>query len=313
MNDDKYTIESGHLDVGNGHKIYYQRWGNPKAKPTLAFHGGPGSQSSDKHKLVFDPEQHQIIFYDQRGCGQSAAKDFMVYNTIDDLVDDAEKLRKKFRFDKVQLYGFSWGSTMALYYAIKYPKNVSKILFGGVFTGSRAEYDDIHQGVIISKFFPEAWDRYLSIVPEEHRDDTINYYHGVFTTGTDQEKLEHLRRWSQLEASAMSIDSDYTATRHMADSIEDLENLQSTLIFINYNKNNSYLPDRHILNNVHKISHIPSVLVQGRYDSVTPPHIAHQIAKSIGDSCRLHFVPTSHKIENAQREVIRAYTWSFLE
>ena len=310
MNEDQYTISSGHLDVGDGHKIYYQSWGNPKGIPIFVFHGGPGSQSRDKHKLAFDPKRHLVVFHDQRGCGQSTADDYLNKNTIDDLVGDIEKLRKKFKFEKINVFGHSWGSTLALYYAIKHPKPVKKLIIGGVFLGTKAETDHLYQGGL-ARLFPEAWDRFVGIVPEKYRNDTLKYYENVFKNGNQDEKIGHLRRWSQLEPAPMSIDADYKAVRQTADAIDNLDDLQSVMIGIHYFRNDCFIPEEYIMKNASKLKSTPTVIVQGRFDTVTLPQIAYELANKMGDNCHLHIVPNSHKAEGALREVQRAYAWSF--
>ncbi len=159
MNDDEYTLESGLLDVGDGHQIYYQRWGNPNAKPIFYLHGGPGSGSRDKYKALFDPVKHQVIFHDQRGSGQSTPFGSTENNTTQKLIEDIEKLREKFGFDKFQIIGGSWGSTLGLAYAIEHPDKVEKILLWGIYAGTKVETDYIVQGGL-KTHYPESWQHF---------------------------------------------------------------------------------------------------------------------------------------------------------
>lgn len=310
MNDDKYTIESGFLPVGNGHKIYYQRWGNPDAAPTFNLHGGPGSGSKDRYRLNFDPVRHQVIFHDQRGSGKSTPFAGLKHNTTQDLIADIETLRKKFGFSKIQITGGSWGSCLALAYAIDYPQNVSKLLLTGIFTGRKSELDYIQQGGLRTHF-PDAWAQYIELVPEKARKDTSKYYLEKMLNSSDEDRMEHVKRWCLLENSAMSIDSDYDKSKLETQDYDDTSRALA-ILEAHYFVNNCFLSDDHILNNAQKLAHIPTVLVHGRFDHVCPPETAYALAEAMGDNCHLQFVPASHGREGAAREAMRAYTWSFL-
>ena len=312
MNDDIHTLESGHLDVGDGHNIYYQRWGNKDGDPIFVFHGGPGSASKQTHKLAFEPTKHHVVFHDQRGCGQSTYTDQLKDVTIQKLVDDIDRLKNHLKIDTIQLYGHSWGSTLALYYAIERPKSVSKLLIGGVYTASNKETDYLHRGGL-STHFPEAWDYFSSVVPDGEMSNIFEFYEKKLTTGSFESRLEYYKRWSQLEYSAVSIDPDNRRVAQESQDKTDLEGLELDLLSIHYFKNGCFLPDRYILDNAHKLSEIQTVIIQGRHDVVCPPDTAYELARNIGESCHLHIVPGAHKAEGALREVQRAYAWSFLD
>jgi proline iminopeptidase len=313
MNDDKHTIKSGHLDVGDGHKIYYQQWGNPEASPVFVFHGGPASSSKPHHKLAFDPQRHQVIFHDQRGCGQSLYENQLHETNTQKLIQDIDKLRVKLGFNKIHIYGHSWGSTLGAYYAIKHPEKVEKMLLGGIYTGSQKETYHLFKGGL-KTYFPEAWQRFIEQVPTKERNNIFEWYEKALTTGSDEERLEQHKRWSQLESSAMSIDPDYKKNRMHIDSLDalDEDSLKLDLLGIHYFKNDCFLPERYILDNAHKISGIETIIINGYHDTVCPPDTAYELAQNIGSSCHLHLVPGSHKPEGALREVQRAYAWIFL-
>jgi len=215
----------------------------------------------------------------------------------------------------MHLYGNSWGSTLALCYAISHPDRIKKMMIGGVFLGTRSEDSYIFNGTDggLKKFFPEAWERYTELMPDNTK-DTIEFYKHALSTDDDEEKLEHYKRWVQLEGSAMTMDDDYKGFRLSIDSIDELtpEAVNKELLSIHYFSNGCFLEDDYIINNVNKIKHIPIVITQGRFDMVCRPEVAHRLAKTLGDSCRLHIVPANHKSEGALREVQRAYAWSFL-
>lgn len=311
MIDDEHTIQSGYLDVGDGHKIYYQEWGNPDAPLSVNLHGGPGSQSKQKHKLAFDAEKHHILFFDQRGCGLSTFDEVLRNNTTDSLLSDIDALRHLIGAEKIQLFGYSWGSTLALSYAIKYPERVLKIFIGGVFLGTLDETAYLYENGSIAQFSPEAWTRYLDIIPEEERTHKLRYYFEQLTSSDDNVKLEHLKRWHQLEASIMSFDTDYNHVQNESDESADIEQMSGVLVAAHYFLHDCFLPDNHILLNAEKIQHIPTLIVQGRFDGVCPPLSAHKLSHALGANCHLHIVPSSHAREGAMREVIKAYLWSW--
>lgn len=313
MNDDKHTIKSGHLDVGNGHNIYYQSWGNPAATPIFYLHGGPGGGLRDSNKLFFDPKENFVIFHDQRGSGNSTPFGKLEHNTTDDLVDDIEKLRKHLNLDKkkIHLFGGSWGSCLALIYAIKYPENVEKMLLSGIYAGTKHETDYIQQGGM-STHFPESWENYISVVPENRRSDSISYYFEKMQDKDQNVADNYIRRWNSNEVAGMSVDVDMRAILIESSDVDDRIRAVS-LIEASYFINNCYIPENYISDNVSKIANIPSIFVQGRHDHVCPPETAWKLASAIGPKCRLHIVPGAHaRGENTMREVIRAYVWSFL-
>lgn len=312
MNDDQHTITSGLLDVGDGHKIYYQEWGNPDAPATFCLHGGPGSQSKQKHKFIFDPLKHHVIFYDQRGSGQSTSEELLRENNTTALVEDIEKLRKHFNYETIQLFGYSWGSTLALCYAIKYRKHISKLMIGGVYLATAKETNYLYETGEIAQFAPEAWEYYQEIVPENEKSNKIAYYCEQLFHAEDSVKLDHLRRWGQLEASIMSFDTDYALVRFSADVESTLDNMNSVLVAAHYFANSCFMPENYIIDHADQITGIPMVIVQGRFDGVCPPEAAYSLAQKLGRSCHLHIVPSSHAREGAMREVLRAYAWAML-
>jgi proline iminopeptidase len=310
MNDDEYTIESGLLNVGEGHEIYYQRWGNPDATPTFFLHGGPGAGCKDKHKAGFDPNKHHVIFHDQRGCGQSTPFGELNHNTTQDLISDIEKLRSKFGFNKINLFGGSWGSCLSLLYAIEHSNHVQKMLINGIDTGTKKETDYIQQGGLATHF-PDSWQQYIEVVPEDRRNDTVSYYFEKMQSNNLEEAKDHVRRWVMNESAAMSIDPDLPLLEIQSNEYDDTSRTLA-LLEAHYFINHCFTPENYILNSASKLKDIPIVMVQGRHDHVCPPETAYKLAKTIGDNCHLHITPGSHAREGAFREAIRAYAWSFL-
>lgn len=312
MNDDKQTIKSGLLDVGDGHKIYYQQWGNAKLDPIFFLHGGPGGGLKDKHKLNFDPKLHNVIFHDQRGCGKSVPFGKLENNTSQNLVEDINKIAEHLKLSdkKIALYGGSWGSALALIYAIAHPEKVQKMLIYGIYTGTKKETDYIQQGGL-KTHFPESWENYIEIVPLKHRQNTVKYYYEKMKDKNQEIADEHIRRWNTNESSAMSIDPDLPSIKLSNIDVDDKAR-SIAIIECHYFINNCFLPENFIIENASKLSGIPIIIVQGRHDHVCPPETAYNLSKAIGVNCYLHITPGSHAREGAFREVIKAYTWSWL-
>ncbi|MDO8265803.1 MAG: prolyl aminopeptidase [Candidatus Saccharibacteria bacterium] len=310
MKNDNYTITSGHLEVGNGHKIYYQQWGNENAKPIFYLHGGPGGGCNDSNKKFFDPTKHHVIFHDQRGCGLSTPNASIESNTTQKLIEDIESLRQILDFKKIQIIGGSWGSALAFAYSIAYPENVTRMLLWGIFAGTKSEVDYIQQGGLRTHF-PEAWEQYIDAVPKNMQQDTVSFYYDKFVNGSDAEKTQYTKRWVCLESSALSIDADFKETLYSVDGSNEIIRAIA-LLEAHYFINNCFMPENHIFNNLSDIAHIPTTLVQGRFDHITPPETAYKIAKQLGKNCHLHIVPGSHSREGAMRETIKAYVWSTL-
>ena len=306
MEDDKYTIKSGHLKVGGGHSIYYQQWGNIKADPIFFLHGGPGGGLKDRHKVSFDPLKHQVVFHDQRGCGKSSPFGGLEDNNTDQLIEDINKIKAHLGIKrKIKLFGGSWGSCLALAYAIKYPKYVSRMLINGIYTGTKSENDYIQQGGL-STHFPESWQQYVEVVPEDMKNNTVAYYYKKMQDPNQDVADNFIRRWNINEGSAMSIDPDLPYVL-MSNNEVDEKARSTAIIEAHYFINDCFMPDGHILSNVDKLLNIPIVMVQGRHGHVCPPTTAYKQSDAIGNNCQLHITPGSHAREGAFREVIKAY------
>jgi proline iminopeptidase len=310
MNEDQYTIKSGHIDVGNGHKIYYQEWGNPTATPIFFLHGGPGGGCSDKHKNYFDPLSQHIVFHDQRGSGRSTPTGSREHNTTDDLVDDIDRVRAHLGIQGPHnFFGGSWGSCLALVYAIRHPHNVEKMVLRGIYTGTKTETDYIQQGGM-SLYAPETWAQYIEVVPEQDRGNTVEYYYRKMQDSDASIADDHIRRWVNNENAGAEIDSDVLSIIRTNAPLDD-STRSVALLEAHYFMNDCFLPENYIIDNAHALQHIEIVMVQGRHDHVCPPETAYKLAEKIGPSCRLHIVPGGHSgSEATMREVLRAYAWS---
>lgn len=257
----------GRLPVGSGHTLYFEESGNPKGKPVIFLHGGPGGGSEPKQRRFFDPEKYRIVLMDQRGCGRSTPHASLVDNTTWHLVDDIEALRAHLGIEKWQVFGGSWGSTLALAYAQTHPSRVSELVLRGIFLVRKSEIDWFYQRGA-NAIFPEAWESYLKPIPEAERGDLLGAYHRRLTSDDATTRLEAAKAWSIWEGSTSYL-------FHNAESVNRTGQDEFALAFAriecHYFHHSAWLTgDKALLANVDKIRHIPTVIVQGRYDVVCP-------------------------------------------
>src|SRR5688572_25742498 len=180
--------KSGHLDVGDGHSLYWELCGNPRGKPVVFLHGGPGSGMSQDHRRQFDPQRYNILLFDQRGAGKSTPHAELVANTTRHLVEDIERLRAMVEVDQWMVFGGSWGSTLSLAYAQAYPGRVTELVLRGIFLFSQTELDWLYK-YGASELYPEGWNDFVSLIPEDERGDLIEAYRKRLTSNDQAERL----------------------------------------------------------------------------------------------------------------------------
>ncbi|MEO6761356.1 MAG: prolyl aminopeptidase [Candidatus Saccharimonadales bacterium] len=290
---DDSIIKSGHLDVGDGNKIFWEDWGNPAGFPIIFLHGGPGGGIQTRHKLAFNPSKHRVIFFDQRGAGKSTPYASIKNNTTQDLISDIVKLRKHLKIEQAHLLGRSWGSALALAYSIAYPESVKHMLIGGIYFGTAFENDFISAGYV-KYTYPEAWDRFIALVPEYHRasgTSITQYYADKMNSSDLKEAKKYADEWTLWEASTLSINYD---KRRLEAEVLSEDNLAIAKLEAHYFLNNCFMPDNYILDNIDKIKHIPCYVVQGRFDNCTPPITAYKLSKAYGKNLTLQWVNAGH-------------------
>lgn len=260
-------FDSGMLPVSALHTLYYEQCGNPHGKPAVFLHGGPGAGCNAKCRRFFDPKVYRIVLFDQRGCGRSTPHAELRENTTWDLVADIERLREHLRIDHWQVFGGSWGSTLALAYAETHPGRVSELVLRGIFMLRRAELEWFYQKGC-DMLYPDAWERYLAAIPEAEHGDLIMAYHRRLTADDPAVRLAAARAWSVWEASTSFLLQDEAYVRASAG---DAFALAFAGIENHYFVNRGFFDhDDQLLRDAACLRGIPAVIVQGRYDVVCP-------------------------------------------
>ena len=265
--------DNGYLKKGV-HEIYYEQCGNPKGKPAIFLHGGPGGGSGKLSRRFFDPKKYRIILFDQRGCGKSKPHTCLEDNTTWHLIEDIESIREELNIKKWLVFGGSWGSTLAIAYAQKYPKYVSEMVLRGIFMLREKELQWFYQ-YGASEMYPEAWQGFLEEIPEEERSNLIEAYRKIFYGKDKEKKLSAAKAWSKWEASCSFINYNPNAVK---DSVNAEFALAFALIENHYFVNKGFLDNENqLLDNIDIIRNIPSIIIQGRYDVVCPPTTAYEL------------------------------------
>ena len=258
---------TGQLKVDSPHELYYEESGDPAGRPVVFLHGGPGGGTDPRQRRFFHPGRHRIVLFDQRGCGRSTPHASLDANTTWDLVADIERLRVHLGIERWQVFGGSWGSTLALAYAQKHPERVTELVLRGIFLLRRREIEWFYQHGA-SEIYPDAWEPYLAHIPEAERDDLMRAYHRRLTSDDPRVRLEAARRWSGWESATSHL---YPERAAAADEGADLKALAMARIECHYFMNRGFLDaDDQLLRDVGRIRHIPATIVQGRYDVVCP-------------------------------------------
>lgn len=269
-------FETGMLDVGDGHQIYWERFGTKGAKPAVFLHGGPGGATSPSHRRLFDPALYDVILFDQRGCGKSTPHASIEANTTWHLVADIERLRELMGVETWLVFGGSWGSTLALAYAETHPERVSELVLRGIYTLTKAELDWYYQ-FGVSEMFPDKWERFIAPIPENERHEMMAAYRRRLT-GTDRaEQLRCAVAWSSWEGETITLlpnpdYSDHFYDPEFALAFARIEN--------HFFVHAGWLEDGQLLRDAYKLKDIPGVIIHGRYDMPCPAKYAWALHKA---------------------------------
>lgn len=260
-------FETGFLKVSGLHQIYYEVSGNPDGKPAVVCHGGPGGGSTPSMRRYFDPALYRIIVFDQRGCGRSTPLAELRENTTWALIEDMEKLRRHLGVERWLVFGGSWGSTLAMTYAETHPERVKGLVLRGIFTLRREELSWFYQDGA-SWLYPDAWEDYLKPIPEAERGDMIGAYYKRLIGADRDAQLAAAKAWSVWEGGTVSL---FPSAERIESFGSDSFAIAFARIECHYFINGGFFErDDQVIAGVDAIRHIPAVIVQGRYDVVTP-------------------------------------------
>ncbi|WP_017662366.1 prolyl aminopeptidase [Baaleninema simplex] len=272
---------TGTLKVSELHTIYYEECGNPEGKPAVFLHGGPGGGSIPSYRQYFNPEKWRLILFDQRGCGRSQPHAELRENTTWDLVGDIERLRERLGIETWTVFGGSWGSTLALSYAETHPERCAGLILRGIFMLRQKELRWFYQEGA-SYIFPEAWEDYLKPIPEAERDDLMQAYYKRLTSPNKRVRLKAARAWAIWEGSTSKLFPDPNVKKKFgregfAEAFARIE--------CHYFVNRGFFKSKEqLLENVDRIRHIPTFIVQGRYDIVCPMQSAWELHKAFPEA-----------------------------
>lgn len=269
--------ETGYLDTGDGHKVYWERVGTKGAKPAVFLHGGPGGGIMPNQRRVFDPALYDVLLFDQRGCGKSTPHAGLENNTTWHLVADIERLRSEVMgVEKWQVFGGSWGSTLALAYSETHPERVSELVVRGVYTLTRAELDWYYQ-FGVSEMFPDKWEGFIAPIPENERHEMMQAYRRRLVGNDRAEQLKCAKAWSIWEGETITLLPNPTA----ADTFLDAEfAFAFARIENHFFVHGAWLEEGQLLRDAHKLRDIPGTIVHGRYDMPCPARYAWALHKA---------------------------------
>jgi proline iminopeptidase len=274
-------FDSGMLDVSDLHSVYFERCGNPDGIPVIFLHGGPGGGLIPMYRRFFDPAAYHIILFDQRGSGRSTPHAELKENTTWDLILDIETLREKFSIEKWFVFGGSWGSTLSLAYAETHPDRALGLILRGIFLTRKKELSWFYQ-YGASEIYPDFWERYRDEIPVAERDDMMSAYYTRLTSDDEKTRISAAKAWSVWEGSTSKLFPDAELINHWEDANEALALAR---IECHYFMNNSFFPtENYLIENVDKIRHIPTVIVQGRYDVVCPAVSAWELHRAFPEA-----------------------------
>ncbi|KAK9894276.1 proline iminopeptidase [Cystobasidium minutum MCA 4210] len=289
-----------YLNVSDLHSLYIAEYGKPDGKPVVVIHGGPGGQTFPDDARFFNPEVYRVILFDQRGSGKSKPAAELEDNTTWALVEDLEKIRKHLQIEKWHLHGGSWGSTLQLAYAQTHPEPVLSMTMRGVFTLRRSELEFFYQGPGTGFLFPDYWEQYEAVIPEEERGDMIEAYYKRLT-GPEPERQEAAKAWATYELATcyLKVDPDWIK-KILKDGFAD----RMARIEAHYFVNGGFIREGQLLEKeqIDKIRHIPATIVQGRYDVVCPAKTAWDLHKAWPEAKFILTPKSGHNADEPQNQ-----------
>ena len=293
-----------YLQVSSLHKLYIEESGNPNGKPVIFLHGGPGGGIEPIYRQYFDPDIWRIIIFDQRGCGKSTPHAELNENTTWDLVEDIEKIRDTLNIQSWVVFGGSWGSTLSLSYAITHPKRCKGLILRGIFLLRKIEIDWFYQQGC-SYIYPDEWEKYISVIPNNERNNLVQAYYKQLTSNDSTVRIKAAQAWSKWEASTSKLIQNKNSLHHF-DNTKVAEAFAR--IECHYFINKGFFEyDGWILDQLDTIKNIPNVIIQGRYDVVCPMKSAWELHKKWDNSKLVIVQDAGHSMleKNIQTELIK--------
>jgi proline iminopeptidase len=341
-NDWKYpepdeVVDQGWLEVpGSHHRIYWHEYGTPEGTPVMFLHGGPGGGTKPKQARFFNPRRYRIILFDQRGCGKSTpnagsddprlAQQALTANTVDDLVSDINLLRQHLNIaGKMHVFGGSWGSTLAMAYAIRHPENIGSLILRGIFLLRKKDLDYLYQGNAANYhqdpfdttlsgayiFYPEEWKRFVELIDVRERGDMVKAYGKIFSQPKDAAELDRACAvWSRWEGSSSNLIAEEDLSGHedpgFARTFARIENHY----FVEGGFPKAATERGYLLENAGKFAHLDIHIVQGEFDQVCPRCQADELVAALkaANARRVEYVVTTAGHSQYDKETMKALT-----
>ncbi len=289
------SYQSGYIDVKDGHSLYYELYGNPRGIPVLFLHGGPGAGFSDADKQFFNKRRYNVLFFDQRGASRSRPFGSIENNTTQNLLEDIDYILDYLKFDKVYVFGGSWGSSLSLVYAIHNPQRVLGLIVRGIWLANRYGLDHYMKGGI-KEFFPDVWQRFKKLVPEG--EDPVDYYLGKMLSDDMAESDKYAYEWAYYELSFYTINK----IGDPAELLEKFSYKSMAILEAHYINNDCFLEEDFIMRNIGKIENIDTSIVHGRYDFICPPAQAFRLHSGLKRS-KLNITNAGHSSSDYENKM----------
>lgn len=283
-------FDEGYLQVSKMHRIYYAQFGNPKGVPALYLHGGPMAGNSSKSTQYFDPEYYRIIMFDQRGAGKSEPQGVITDNTTQDLIEDIAKLKAHLKIDQWLVTGGSWGSALAMAYGQAYPDHVKGFILRGIFDGSKQARMHLIYGM--GQTYPQAYHEFVSFLPKHERDDLLNSYYQRVMDNDPKIHMPAAKAFVKYD----TICGMLNPTKEAIDEslADDGFVLAISRGFLHYSVNGFFMQEKQIIHNMHKIAHLPAIIVHGQHDTICPAQNAFEVYQAWPKSSLLFVQDAGH-------------------
>lgn len=265
--------------VDDFHEVYYEVCGNPSGVPVVFLHGGPGSGCNPVQRRFFDPSYYMVVLIDQRGCGRSKPQGSIIKNTTADLVADIDAIRNELSIQKWHVFGGSWGSTLALSYALAFPLRVTSLILRGIFLSRPSELNWFLGD--IAHFYPEVWDRLVTFLPSSDRSNVLSAYSQRLFSGDSTINVPAAWQWNAFENAIMRLIPNESKEAETPSIEQDAIELARARIQMHYIEHQCFVDGTALLASAPQLANIPTIIVQGRYDMVCPPTSAWELSRAM--------------------------------